>query len=169
MDGLRQIVARAGIAVPALVWGLLWVAAAWAQPLSLGSARVVNAPAQFSYRIEQTRFSQPRNISTGAGAEQRQEIVRVIVRGQGFRPRATGPVVWLNGIATLRTQVAADGSSLQADFLESVPELEAAAARLGRWQLIVQPHEGAREALLVSPSGHPADAGTRPSVTSKTE
>ena len=163
MRGLRAVAAQVGIAV--LV--MLGSAGAWAQPLSLAGARVVNAPAQFSYAIEQVHFTQPRSLSTGAGAEQRHEIVRVVVRGQGFRPRATGPIVWLNGIATLRTQVAEDGASIQADFLESVPELEAAAARLGQWRVVVQPHEGAGEALLVAPAGQPA--GSRPSITTRTE
>ena len=170
MDGLRRVIARAGGSLPAFVCGLLlWAGAAWAQPLSLGSAQVVSAPAQFSYRVEEVHFSQPRNISTGAGAERRREIVRVVVQGQGFHTRATGPVVWLNGVPTIRTRVADDGSSIQAVFLESVPELDAAAARTGGWQLIVQPSEGAREVLQVSPSGDPAAARARPAVTSRTE
>lgn len=75
------------------------------------------------------------------------------------------PSVWLNGIPTFRTQVAEDGTRVEAYFLESLNTLEEAAARLGRWELLYQPHQGGPEVYRVSPTGDPAAAGTPPVIT----
>jgi hypothetical protein len=127
-------------------------------------AKVVEVP-KFSYEVAQVYFKEPRNVSTGAGNISVREMVKVVVRGQGFRPMATGPVVWLNGIRTLRTQVAEDGTAVEAWFPESLQALDAAAAKLGKWELLYQPHEGANEVYRISPTGDPADAESRPAIT----
>ena len=130
---------------------------------SLGGARVVDAP-DFSYGVAEIAFDEPRNLSSGAGVIRRLELVRVLVRGRGFRPKATGPIVWLNGLPTLRTDVAEDGTRVEAYFLEPLQEIEKAAARLGRWELIYQPHEGAQQVFRISPTGDPAGAHQPPEV-----
>lgn len=132
-------------------------------PSSFQGARVVDVP-QFSYEVVEVHFKEPHNVSSGEGTIRLWEVVKVVVRGQGFRPKATGPVVWLNGIRTLRTQVAEDGTAVEAWFLESLQALEAAAANLGRWELLYQPHEGANEVYRISPTGNPADAESRPAI-----
>jgi hypothetical protein len=130
---------------------------------SLGGARVVDVP-EFSYEVAEVAFDEPRNFSSGAGVIRRLELVRVVVQGRGFRPKATGPVVWLNGIPTLRTDVAEDGTRVEAYFLEPLQEIEKSAARLGRWELLYQPHEGAQEVFRISPTGDPAGAHQPPEV-----
>ncbi len=157
-EGLRRI--------PFFIVSLVAVLplAASAESLSLGEALVVPAPGGFSYSITEVRFLEPRNISVGAGVIRRLEAVKVVVKGEGFRPKATGPILWLNGIPTLRTQVAEDGRMVEAYFFESFQTFEEAAARLGRWELIYQPHEGAREVYRISPTGDPALAAERPGI-----
>lgn len=162
MKGISGL--QAGIGVLSTLGLILIPLAGLAQPRLSGSVPVVDAP-QFSYRVEEVHFAKPRNISIGARVIQRAEMVRVVVKGVGFRPRATGPVVWLNGVPTLRTLVSDDGTALEAWFLESIQEFDVAAAQLGRWELMVQPHEGAGQVFRISPSGHPTDAGTRPAIT----
>jgi len=135
-----------------------------AEPLSWGEAPVVPAPRGFSYSLVEVRFREPRAFSSGAGMTPQREAVKVVVKGEGFRPKATGPILWLNGIPTLRTQVAEDGRMVEAYFFESFQTFEEAAARLGRWELIYQPHEGAREVYRISPTGDPALAAERPVI-----
>lgn len=135
-----------------------------AEPLSWGEVPVVLAPQRFSYSLVEVRFREPRAISSGAGMTLQWEAVKVVVKGGGFRPKATGPIVWLNGIPTLRTQVAEDGNTVEAYFFEPLQVFEEAAARLGRWEVIYQPHEGAREVYRLSPTGDPADADRRPMI-----
>jgi hypothetical protein len=120
-----------------------------ADSFSLGEAQVVNAP-QFSAQASRVVFDEPRFFSTGAGVTKVTEIVQVIVRGEGFQPKATGPVVWLNNIPTLRTDVSEDGTRVEAYFLEPLQALREAAAREGGWQVIYQPHAGAPEVYRIS-------------------
>ena len=129
-----------------------------------GDALIAPAPEGYSYTVSIVTFEPPRMFSTGAGATHFSEAIRVIVRGRGFRPKATGPVIWLNGIPTLRTRVADDGTSVEALFLEPLEAYEAAATKLGNWGLIYQPHEGAAQVYQVSPTGHPDDARIYPSI-----
>jgi hypothetical protein len=135
-----------------------------AAPLSVNTAQVVDA-AKFTYEIAEVAFEQPLNLSTGAGVTSRLDLIKVVVHGEGFRPMATGPIVWLNGIPTLRTEVAEDGTSVTAYFLESLPDLHGAATQRGHWELLYQPHEGASEVYRVSPTGHAADAGREPAIS----
>lgn len=131
--------------------------------VSLQGANIVDAP-DFTYEVAEVRFDEPRNISTGSGSVRVTTMVMALVKGQGFRPRATGPIVWLNGIPTLRTQVAEDGASVEAWFVESLQALADGAQSLGKWQLIYQPHEGANEVYRISPTGNPLDAGSQPVI-----
>jgi hypothetical protein len=109
-------------------------------------------------------FAEPRYISTGAGRTRVSKMVKAVVRGSGFRPKATGPVVWLNGIATLRTQVAQGGESVEAWFVQPLEALSRAAVKAGRWELIYQPYQGTSVAYRVSPTGDPADAEIKPMI-----
>jgi hypothetical protein len=148
-----------------LVLALLAVTPAGA--LSLDGVAIVDAPG-FSYALDVVSFSQPRSISTGAGKTAVSQMVRVVVHGQGFRPRATGPVVWLNGVPTLRTQVSDDGTTIEAYFTQSAGELSTAADGNGAWAVIVQP-TAAGQAWRVSPTGNPADAAQRPAIGAVTK
>jgi len=132
-------------------------------PPTLEEATIVDTP-QFTYEIVEVRFEKPRNISSGAGRISRSEMVKVVAQGEDFRQRATGPVLWLNGIPTLRTQVTEDGRSLEAWFIEPLQTLGEAADKLGRWELIYQPHAGASPVFRISPTGHPGDATERPVI-----
>ena len=137
---------------------------AMAEPLSWGKALVLPAPAGFSYSVVEVAFQEPRYISSGAGVISRLRAVKVLVRGKDFRPKATGPIIWLNSIPTLRTRVTEDGTAIEAYFFESFRALEEAATRLGKWELIYQSHEGTLEVCRVSPTGDPHDADRRPVV-----
>jgi hypothetical protein len=132
--------------------------------ISLGDATVAEAPS-FTYEIVDVHFDEPRNFSRGAASVRVSRISKVVVKGEGFRAKATGPIVWLNGVATMRTQVSEDGRTVEAYFFESVSDIESAAKRLRGWQLIYQPHEGCDEVYRISPTGVPADAQNRPRVS----
>lgn len=132
-------------------------------PSPLGGAAIVDTP-QFTYEIVEVYFEKARDISSGAGKISRSEMVKVVVQGEGFRQRATGPVLWLNGIPTPRAQVAEDGRFLEAWFLEPLQTLEEAADKLGRWELIYQPHAGALTVFRISPTGHPGNVNGRPVI-----
>jgi hypothetical protein len=166
MRGLQQDVWGQGRGQLLLIMTFIAIlpSLARAESLSWGAASVVQAPEGFSYSIAEIMFPEPRAFSTGAGVTRRLDVVRVVVTGIGFRPKATGPIVWLNGTPTLRTKVAEDGTEVEAYFLEPLNMLEAAASRAGRWELVYQSHEGAREVYRISPTGDPADIDRRPSV-----
>lgn len=159
---------RKGFLVASMIAAVLVLAfpalAVWAESFSLGKARVVDAPPTFSYEVVEVSFDKPLNLSIGAKVAHRLELVKVVLRGQGFLPKATGPILWLNGIPTLRTQVTEDGTTVEAYFLDSLQVLEEAAARLGRWELLYQAHEGASEVYRISPTGDPAVADSQPTI-----
>ena len=150
--------------LPVMTLVALLPSLAGAASLSWGTASVVQAPQGFSYSIAEIMFPEPRTFSVGAGVTRRLDVVQVVVRGVGFRPKATGPIIWLNGIPTLRTKVADDGTKVEAYFLEPLNTLEAAAMRKGSWELVYQSHEGARELYRISPTGDPADVGRQPHI-----
>ena len=140
-----------------MILAVIFPTLAQAEIRSWGTANIVQAPEGFSYTISEVMYTEPRAFSIGTGVTRRLEIVQVVVKGTGFLPKATGPVIWLNGIPTLRTTVAEDGTSVEALFLETLHTIESAAARMDRWELIFQPHEGSRQVYRVSPTGFAAD------------
>lgn len=146
-----------------LAWGMQPALSDEAQGFSLTGVQVTDTPL-FTYEIEEVAFPEPHNLSTGAGSARRLVLVKVTVRGHGFRPMATGPVVWLNGIPTLRTEVAEDGTTVEAYFLESLDELEGAAQGRRRWELLYQPHGGATAVQRISPTGDVGDSDQSPPI-----
>ena len=153
--------------VAAIAAAGMWLSPAASTPAAgpgpVSESQVIDSP-QFTYTVAQVAYDQPRNLSIGAGTARRLDVVKVIIKGEGFRPKSTGPIVWLNGIATLRTDVSEDGTTVEAYYLEPLPDLEAAAATLGRWELLYQPFECSAEAYRIYPSGDAAGADLAPYI-----
>jgi hypothetical protein len=147
-----------------MILAVIFPTLAQAEIRSWETANIVQAPDGFSYTISEVMYTEPRAFSIGTAVTRRLEIVQVVVKGTGFLPKATGPVIWLNGIPTLRTTVAEDGTSVEALFLETLHTIESAAARIDRWELIFQPHEGSRQVYRVSPTGFAADVDRQPEI-----
>ncbi len=119
---------------------------------------------RFSYSIEEVYFEKPINISVGNSVVPYVEAIKVVIKGEGFIPKATGPVIWLNGISTLRTVVAEDGACVEGYFYQPLRRLDESAEKMGRWELIYQSHEGTPEVYRISPDGDVKDIDSRPAI-----
>lgn len=129
----------------------------WLTALILGALVLVVArgalaePLPVSFSIIEAGFEQPHSISVSDGPpKQYLDAVKVVVTGQGFTQRNAGPVIWLNGVPTLRVIVAEDGSSLEAYFYQPLWQVEAASG--GRWEVQFQDHERANKLLVPGPA-----------------
>lgn len=134
-----------------------------AESVSFRDATVLTK-AHFAYSIEEVYFEKPINISIGNSVAPYVEAIKVVIKGNGFIPKATGPVIWLNSISTLRTVVAEDGTYVEGYFYQPLRNLDESAEKMGRWELIYQSHEGTPEVYRISPTGDVKDIDSRPTI-----
>jgi len=131
----------------------------------LEGAAVVDAPAGFSYEVFEVTFREPRRMSVGAGVRLEHRAIKVVVRGEGLRAAATGPVLYLNGVAINRTTVSDDHRTATGYAYGVGIDAFQVTVKGGRWELILQSNVGAPEVYRV-PSAKPTSrASGRPSVT----
>jgi hypothetical protein len=151
----------------ALIFGLSLYAAPdssrAADAMGLANVRLSDH-AEFSYEIAEVEFATPRELSTGAGKASLSKLVKVTIHGAGFRAGAAGPLVWLNGVATLRTEVSRDGRTIKAWFLEPIESLVQAAAQRGEWDVVYRRSTGDPQAFRIAYAGNPGARSSAPVI-----
>jgi hypothetical protein len=124
-----------------------------------GNVKVVPAPKDFSYKVQEVYFKRPHTYkNTYSKIEKTLVAVKVIVYGRDFREKATGPVVWLNRIGANIVRVSPDGDILQAYFYKPFNLFKKGFKELRGWELVYLPHDGARAAYIIGPEGRESES-----------
>ena len=147
---------------------------AWSQQGPWGDVKIVQAPADFSYIVEEVYFKRPHHYKIVASKIEKALVaVKVTIYGRGFKEQATGPVVWLNRIPAHFVRISPDGDVAEAYFYRPFQDIEKGPRELRGWELVYLPHEGGGEGYRIGPKGRrgerPRDLSAMPPVRRLTE